>query len=346
MNRRQYWRQQRPLILLHAVCMAALSLFLLANALHPGSILLILTVWAAVAAGTIWAGYFRRQADLNDLLSLLERLEERYLLPEIIEPPEDAVNAVWYQILRQTGKSMLEQVEIVRRERLTYQEDIEQWIHEIKTPLTALKLLCENNRAVLPVEFPAQLEKLSRLTEQVLYYARSEHTEKDYFVQKLRLFDPIHQALADNKYLLLRHHVRIELHETADFIFADEKWLRFILTQLIANAVQYRSEHPVLRFSVEYRKNLLLLSIEDNGVGIDPADLPRIFEKGFTGKNGRKANPNATGFGLYLCRRLCDRLGLGICIQSRNSGTAVQIIFHQDDYLLQTPLEPGHAGLL
>lgn len=213
------------------------------------------------------------------LLDMAEQLSERYLISEVMELPEQAEDQVYYQLLKMAGKSMLEQIGEVERERLEYKEYIEQWIHEIKTPITAMKLLCENHRTDWTKELLLELEKTNRFTEQALYYARSEHTEKDYSVREMALSQVVHQAIADNKYLLLQGGMRLEVEEMQDTVYSDEKWVRFILNQLIANAVKYRTEQPVLRISTHKRQDQVVLVVEDNGIGIAASDLPRIFEK-------------------------------------------------------------------
>ena len=244
-----------------------------------------------------------------------------------MELPEQAEDQVYYRLLKMAGKSMLEQVGEVRRERLEYKEYIEQWIHEIKTPITAMKLLCENHRTDWTKELLLELEKTNRFTEQALYYARSEHTEKDYSVREMSLSQVVHQAIADNKYLLLQNGIHLEVEEMQDTVYSDEKWVRFILNQLIANAVKYRSEQPILHFSASRQQDQVVLVVEDNGIGIPSADLPRIFEKGFTGQNGRTVQ-QSTGIGLYLCKRLCEKLGIGIIADSSDHGTAISLSFH------------------
>ena len=196
-----------------------------------------------------------------------------------------------------------------------------------------MKLLCENDHSQKAKELLMELEKINCFTEQALYYARSEHTEKDYSVRDIRLFDVVHQSIAENKYLLLQNGVGIDLQETADIVYSDEKWLCFILNQLIVNSVKYRTKQPVLKFYTEHRGNQIILYVQDNGIGIYAGDLPRIFEKGFTGKNGRKAAHSSTGMGLYLCKRLCDKLGIGICAASEVSGTSIYLTFHVNDFV-------------
>lgn len=333
MNGRLYWKQKLPLLCLHVFCMAGLAVFLLINGNSTDSVLLILFVWTLILTLYLIKSYYDRKIQLEKLLELTEQLDERYLISEVMEKPIRADDQMYYQILKMAGKSMLEQIGAVRLERREYKEYIEQWVHEVKTPITAMKLLCENHRSTFAKELLVELEKTNRFTEQALYYARSEHTEKDYSVREIQLSEIVHQAIAENKYLLLQHGVHIEVEETKATVFSDEKWICFILNQMIVNAVKYRSDQPVLRFSVDFRDGNTVLNIEDNGMGIEESDLPRIFEKGFTGKNGRNASQNATGIGLYLCKRLCDKLGIGIAAVSSNTGTTFQLFFRINDYI-------------
>lgn len=276
--------------------------------------------------------YWKRDQQMRQLLGMAGQLSERYLISEVMELPEQAEDQVYYRLLKMAGKSMLEQISEVKRERLEYKEYIEQWIHEIKTPITAMKLLCENHRTDWTKELLLELEKTNRFTEQALYFARSEYTEKDYSVREMALAQVVHQAIADNKYLLLQNGMRLEVKEIQDTVYSDEKWVRFILNQLIANAVKYRAGQPVLRFSTCRQQDQVVLMVEDNGIGISPADLPRIFEKGFTGQNGRIVH-QSTGIGLYLCKRLCEKLGIGISANSEGKGTTISLSFHINDFV-------------
>lgn len=335
MNGKLYWKQQLPSLLIHLLCMAGMATFLWVIGNHVDVIILILAAWIVILAVCRVISYYERSRQMKRLLMLAERLEERYLLSEVMGKPRRADDQVYYQLLKMAGKSMLEQIGEVRRERAEYKEYVEQWIHEIKTPITAMKLLCENHRFELTNELLVELEKTNRFTEQALYYARSEHTEKDYSVREIRLFDVVHQAIAENKYLLLQHKVRLELQETEDTVYSDEKWVCFILNQLIVNAIKYRTARPMLEIYVEHRENKNVLCVHDNGMGIEASDLPRIFEKGFTGKNGRKAAQNATGIGLYLCKRLCDKLDIGISADSvgNGDGTTIRLSFRMNDFI-------------
>ena len=332
MNGAQYLKDKLPALMINLLGMLALALFLMANGNGLQIILFILAVWLLVLVLCMLSFYYSRKKYLNRLLDMAEQLEERYLLPEVMEVPERADDQVFYQLMKMTEKSMLERIGGIQRERKEYKEYIEQWIHEVKTPITAMKLICENNPGPFARDLMAELENVNRFTEQALYFARSEHAEKDYSVREIRLSDVVHEAIAGNKYLLRQNHVAITVEDMDDVVYTDDKWVRFILDQLISNAVKYRTDKLVLHFFTRKENDRVLLSVEDNGIGIPPGDLPRIFEKGFTGENGRRIH-SSTGIGLYLCRRLCDKLGIGISASSKGKGTTISLSFHINDFV-------------
>ena len=332
MSGRQYLKNKLPVILINLLGMLALALFLIASGNNIQTVLFILVVWLIVLASCLLFFYFSRKKYLNKLLDMTEELEERYLLPEIMQEPEKADEQVFYQIMKMAEKSMLERIGEVQRERKEYKEYIEQWIHEVKTPITAIKLICENNRCSFTRDLMAELENINRFTEQALYYARSEHTENDYSVREIRLSNVVHGAIADNKYLLRQNNVTVTVDNVEYSIYSDDKWLRFILDQLISNAVKYRIDQPVLHFSAVKENDRVILSVEDDGIGIPQSDLSRIFEKGFTGQNGRTIH-SSTGIGLYLCKCLCDKLGIGISASSEGEGTIISLTFHMNDFV-------------
>ena len=332
MNRRQYWKNRVPFLLTNLICMVALTVFLLVCGNSISAVLLILAVWALILLAGLFLTYWKRSRQMRQLLDMAGQLSERYLISEVMELPEQAEDQVYYRLLKMAGKSMLEQIGEVQRERQEYKEYIEQWIHEVKTPITAIKLICENNRCSFTRELLAELENINRFTEQALYYARSEHTEKDYSVREINLSDIVHGAIADNKYLLRQNNVAITVDDMEYSIYSDDKWVRFILDQIISNVIKYRTDQPILHLFAVKENDRVVLSVEDNGIGIPQSDLPRIFEKGFTGQNGRTIH-SSTGIGLYLCKRLCDKLGIGIAARSEGKGTIISLSFHINDFV-------------
>ena len=333
MSGKLYVKNHLPLILLNLLGALALSLFLLATGNAIQTVLFIFITWMLVLILCLTICYLSRKKRLDKLLEMAGQLKERYLIPEVMQEPDRAEEQVFNQLLKMSEKSMLERIGEVERERGEYRAYIEQWVHEVKTPITALKLLCENNRSPFSRDVLAELENINRYTEQALYYARSEHTEKDYSIREMNLADVVHGALADNKYLLRQCDMAITVDDLEPVVYADDKWVRFILNQIISNAVKYRPpQHPALRIFTERSGDQVLLSIADNGIGIPESDLPRIFEKGFTGQNGRTIH-SSTGIGLYLCKRLCDKLGIGLAASSSDKGTTITLSFHINDFI-------------
>lgn len=332
MSVKQYVKDRLPVVLIHLLGVVVLSLFLLANGCSIPTVLFIAAAWLVVLAVCLVVFCLVRKRRMDRLLQLAQQLEERYLIPEIMPPPQSAEEQVFFQLMKLAEKSMLEKIGEVQRERKEYREYVEQWVHEVKTPITAAKLLCENNRSPLTRELLTQLEQINHFTEQALYYARSEQAQKDYSVREVDLWQVIHDAIGDNKYLLRQSHASVSLDGVRCAVYTDEKWVRFILNQLIGNAVKYGGEQPVLRFFTQQRENQVILSLEDEGIGIPKSDLPRVFEKGFTGQNGRTGR-NSTGIGLYLCSRLCRKLGIGLQLYSEGRGTRAELSFSINDFI-------------
>lgn len=332
MSGKQYLKNKLPVILINLLGILCLALFLSAGGVGMQTILFVAVIWVLTAVCYLCSVYFSRKKYLDRLLDMTEQLEEKYLITEVMVMPEKAEEQVYYRIMKMGEKSMLEKIGRIEKERKEYKEYIEQWIHEAKTPITAMKLLGENNRCDFTRELLVELENMNRYTEQALYYARSEHAEKDYLIRETDLQDAVHGAIADNKYLLRQNGVVITVDDMQEHVYTDEKWVRFILDQIIGNAVKYRTKNPALHFYTVKKEDRIELFVEDNGIGIPEGDLSRIFDKGFTGQNGRTVQ-GSTGIGLYLCKRLCDKLGIGLSAYSEGEGTAIILSFHINDFV-------------
>lgn len=292
-----------------------------------------MSVWILIVCLYLNIHYYFRNRHYREILTQLNNLDKKYLIAEVIDIPVRSDDKFYYDILRASNKSMIEQVSKSQRERKEYKEYIEQWIHDIKTPISAMRLMCENNKSGVTRKLMVELEKVIHLTEQTLYYARSENVEKDYFIKEVILSVVIHDAITENKLLLLQNHIAVEVSNCQYSVYTDEKWIGFILNQLIANAAKYCSKTPFLSFEARSDRSKIILSVSDNGTGISESDLPRIFDKGFTGENGR-INKNSTGIGLYLCKRLCDRLSINISAHSKKGiGTTIELSFPKGDFV-------------
>ena len=193
--------------------------------------------------------------------------------------------------------------------------------------------MVENHRTESARELEAELERIESYTEQALFYARSAHVEKDYLIRGVKLKDLVTQAVKRNKRALIAKRASIEMEGLETIVYSDEKWLAFILNQILSNSVKYADKETLkLSFTGNVGKEQITLGIKDNGRGIKSRDLDRVFEKGFTGSRGRQMD-QATGLGLYLCKKLCGRLGHGIEIAStEGEGCEVRLIFPRGSY--------------
>lgn len=205
-----------------------------------------------------------------------------------------------------------------------YEEYVEAWAHETKTPLSLLTMVLDNQGDEIPAPAAFKLEYVrSRLQEyisQILYYARLKSGRKDYLFESVDLNDCISEVLEDYSLLLKEKNFRITVHVSEISVFSDRRGIEFLLGQIISNAVKYsdcRKKQPELTISLEQLESEDVLRICDNGVGVKECDFPYIFEKGFTG-NPADTGKKATGMGLYLCRKMADDLSLGLEARSQS----------------------------
>ena len=279
--------------------------------------------------------YFKRKRFYDNLLNMLEKLDEKYLITEIIKTPNFLEGQIFKNSLEQIDKSMLENVNKYKYMTEDYKEYIELWIHEIKIPIATSKMVIENNKNAITKSIDEELDKVENYIEQALFYARSNTVEKDYYIRKVVLKEIVNESIKKNKSSLIQEKISIDIHDLEIEVNTDNKWIVFILNQIIQNSIKYRKkENSVIEIYANQGKENVILYIKDNGIGIKQGEITRVFEKGFTGTNGRLSNKKSTGIGLYLCKKLCNKLGIGIELNSvQNKGTAVMLIFPQSSYI-------------
>jgi signal transduction histidine kinase len=266
--------------------------------------------------------YFTKNRYCGDLREILKRLDRKHLLSEIIEAPDFCEGAVLYDALKAVSKSANDEIAKHRMIATEYREYIELWVHEIKTPIAVAKLLCENAQ---DADTEAELDRIERFVEQALFYARSGNVEDDCMIRRVALAELLADTLKNRAKYLIACKIRVRMKNLAHTVFTDPKWLSFILWQLIDNAVKYGCKN--IEFSGVRKDRSVSLFIRDDGVGIPEQDVGRVFDKGFTGENGRRFG-HSTGLGLYLCKKLCTKLGLGLSLSSApGKGVVAEIVF-------------------
>mgnify|MGYP005762482787 CR=1 FL=1 len=259
----------------------------------------------------------------------MAELDEKYLISEIVQNPNFIEGKILINTIQDIDKSMLENVNKYKHLTEDYKEYIELWIHEIKIPIATSKLIIENNKSKETKSIDEELGKIENFVEQVLYYARSNNVEKDYYISKTKLSEIVNGAILKNKNILLSNKINLEIGDIDKQVVTDSKWTIFILNQIIQNSVKYMNKDiKTMKIYAEEKKEKVILYIQDNGMGVGKGEIARVYDKGFTGENGRILGKKSTGIGLYLCKKLCDRLGLGIEFNSQKDiGTEVKIIF-------------------
>ena len=335
MNFKDFIKEKMILIIGTILAISSIEILLLAYHISLLVRLYCIIIVLLVVELAILIEYKRKKEFYNQLIKNMEDLREKYLISEVIKTPNFIEGKILKEVLQDTGKSMLENVNYYKNIQEDYKEYIELWIHEVKIPIAASKLIIENNKNEITKSIDEELDKVENYTEQALFYARSNAVEKDYIINKTNLKDVVNGAILKNKSILLNEKVSIELTNLKqEEIYTDSKWAIFIINQIIQNAIKYsKKDDKKIEISSKEKNDKVILYIKDNGIGIKNGEITRVFERGFTGENGRIIGQKSTGIGLYLCKKLCDKLGLGIELNSeKNKGTEVRIIFPKNSY--------------
>lgn len=300
-------------------------------------------------AGFIW-NYIRKRDFYRQMTDNTEIMDKKYLVLETVKEPDFLEGRLVYSWLYDIDKSMIEHINEYEHSQQDFKDFIEMWVHEIKLPIASLTLMCHNDREHIDKKFLTQVERLDDYADKVLYYVRSENAEKDYSFGRVPLRTVINKVALKNKNLILENNISLNVHDVENVVNTDAKWLEFILNQIISNSIKYRKKEaafieiwsvnagsePVQSTAVSDNiqhncKNTTLI-IKDNGIGIRASDISNVFEKSFTGANGR-LGAKSTGMGLYIAKNLCDKLGHVITIESvENEYTQVSITFAKDDF--------------
>ena len=276
--------------------------------------------------------YFRKNKFYKQFNSNLEKLDKKYLIIETLPQPSTYEEKIMVEALYEINKSMIENINEYQRNIIEFKEFVEIWIHEVKIPISSMVLKCHNNQEKYDKSFLSLIRRLDNNIDEILYYVRSENTEKDFAISEVNLKEVVRNVSIKNKDDLLENNVMLETNLRALNVNTDKKWLEFIINQIINNCIKYKKdEEPIIKIESSETKEKVKLEIYDNGIGIPKKDLKRVFEKSFTGINGRN-KVKSTGMGLYIIKNLCNKLGHNIYIQSEeNEYTKVILEFGKNN---------------
>ena len=257
---------------------------------------------------------FLEQNILNDLDALPKSLDIRIdYYPTIIEKLYEELEKLT-QENRQKNTDMVDYYSM--------------WVHQIKTPIAAMNFLLDNEEVDQKI-LQQELFKIERYVEMVLTYIRLDSISSDYVITKINLDEVVKDSVKKYATIFINKKIKLNYVSHETMVISDKKWLSFAFEQILGNSMKYTSAGGEI--TIETYENKLV--IEDNGMGIKEEDLPRIFEKGFTGFNGRYEK-KSSGLGLYLCKKTLDKLGHHIEISSKvREGTRIEITFPKEDTL-------------
>ena len=312
--------------------------------LFSGLMLIFSTVVWLSGAGGVLAGY---TALLGGVLALLLALPDlrRFALrhrqlsdalksirvsDEQLPPPENLIEEDYRQLIRALGEEKQRQASAMDLRMSDMQDYFTLWAHQIKTPIAAMRLILQTKPENSAGEIEGELFRVEQYVEMVLNYLRLDSDSTDFVFRTCALDDIIRQCVRKYAKQFIRKRIRLEYEGTALQVLTDEKWLCFVIEQILSNALKYTSAGSIRIFTQGET-----LVIADTGMGIAPEDLPRVFEKGYTGYNGR-TDKKATGIGLYLCKRILNRLGHEISISAQvGKGTRVSIDLSREETVLE-----------
>lgn len=262
---------------------------------------------------------------------------------DLVEDPKTLQGRIAYEAAASLAHADNELIASLRQARRAHSEYIESWVHEAKTPLAAAKLVTKRMQGTDALVLRRELERMGDLIDQALFSARMDTLDRDYLIREVSLEEVVKEACKSHMHYLTSLDVSLDMRIGHDVkVYADKTWLAFIITQLVINAAKYDAKTIVFTASTpdeESSRAHTTLEVRDDGCGIPASDVPRVFERGFTGEVGR-AHGSATGMGLFLVASMCERMGLSIMLASEEGvGTRVVISFPHDRRLVSL-----HAG--
>ncbi len=332
MNIGTYIKEKKENIILFIILVIILLFLLDLFGVNKYLTIMILSLLSIYFIVDFLTFYLKRKKYYDNFLNNLNLLDKKYLILETLEEPEFLDGKFFYDALYKIDKSMMENINNYRNETEDFKEYVEMWIHEIKIPIAGLMLMYHNNKTVNK-NFLDQLNSLDNLTDQILYYVRSNYAEKDFLIKEASIDKIINEVLLKNKDSILENHIDVTVDVKNIKVLTDSKWLVFILNQIINNSIKYcdNNRKSYIMFYIEDNEKETTLHIKDNGIGVNASDLKHVFDKSFTGENGRKMR-NSTGFGLYISKKLIEKLGHKISATSEeNKYFEIAITFGKND---------------
>lgn len=316
-----YWKEHAKWVILYGIGMLMMSMILFANGIAGTEI--VYGVLLSLFLLTVFVGYdciryFRKQLRLFRMEAYMTNITE------YLEEPTSLEEEHYQKMIYDMASEMVRQQNDATARMTDLREYYTMWVHQIKTPIAALRLLLQEKSGETDTsEEQDELFRIEQYVGMALQYMRLDSESTDFVFRQLNLDDIIKEAIHKYARLFVRKKVKLKYEDVNCAVLSDEKWLVFVIEQLLSNAIKYAPGGTV---SVSMQEEGTLV-IEDDGIGIRAEDLPRVMEKGYTGYNGH-IDKRSTGIGLYLCYRIMNKMNHGIRIESEEGkGTRVFLSF-------------------
>lgn len=332
MKMKKYIQDNIINIVIYLVTLIILFLFFRVLNLSKEALISAYTILVISGLLLFFYNYGRKKSFYDNFTKQLKELDKKYIITELIEKPNFLEGKILYDSLYEIDKAMNEEIKKYKLNLEELKEYIEMWVHEVKIPVSSILLMAYKKDDIAKVVEPTK--RIENFVEQVLYYARSENAEKDYIIKESNLKEMINKVIKNNKEVFILKKVELKIENIDNIkVLTDSKWLEFIVNQIINNSLKYLDKQkPVIKISAKENEKSIELNIYDNGIGIPKGDIRKVFNKSFTGENGRKVQ-TSTGMGLYICKQLCEKLGHKIEIDSKaNEYTNLKITLYKDDF--------------
>lgn len=287
-------------------------IFLQLAGINKDIVLFVAMVYPSVFVVYFICHFLYTNRKYQNLERIMDLLDKKYLISEVAKKKGNYQQQFYMELVRRACKSMMDELNEQEQQNIEYKEYIDSWIHEVKTPITAIQLMCDNERNSLTDRIKLETKKVEMDIERMLYYSKSGETWKDYVIARHSLREIVEKSIMKVYQILIYNGVKIDMQVEEEGGYTDEKWSSFIITQILLNCVQYQKEERLsIRIYAMKEKESTSLIIEDNGLGIKPNEISHIFEKGYVGTNGRR-NERSSGMGMFICSKLCKKLNIGI----------------------------------
>lgn len=315
-----YLKKNARWILVDVLCLAIMILVISLNNLpitewmYGAVVCLFLLL---VIGGVDFGKYYRRHKRLLKLKEIIP------ISVDAMDLPGDVLEADYQALVRLINAEKGQEINELKRRKRDMTEYYTMWVHQIKTPIAAMRLLLQEEDIAGNREVSEELFHIEQYVEMALQYLRLSADSTDYIIRRIKLDEVVKEAVRKYARLFIRKKIKLDFQPLNTQVLTDEKWLEFVVEQLLSNALKYTASGSISIYMEEQADRVLV--IEDTGIGIRPEDLPRVCEKGYTGYNGH-TDKRSTGIGLYLCKRILNKLGHTIEIESEvGKGTRVLV---------------------